>query len=127
VALQATGATAEAERLLRSVLAGLATAQRARGRSAYGHLDVALHALLGERERALDALEEVAAIGYLRYWMELKSAPQFASIRDDPRYVQALATLSAKAAAQRRIAEQEGLLSLPATMASATPRADRAP
>jgi len=105
-----SGNTEQARLLLQATAAQMASGQRARGWNAFGHLDVAVYALLGERERALAALAEVAEMGYLSQWQLLEVAPYFASIRDDPRFQRALVILGEKAAEQRERARLEGLL-----------------
>ncbi len=104
------GESAQAVRLLRAVLARMAHGHRARGSSAYGHLDVAVYALLDDTEHALTALAQVAEMGYLPGWHLLEVVPQFERIRADPRFAKALARLKAKAAQQRELARREGLL-----------------
>lgn len=110
VTLFDSGDPDQARRLLQATAARMASGQRARGWYAFGNLDVAVYALLGERERALAALAEVAEMGYLTQWQLLKLAPYFESIREDPRFKRALVMLREKAAEQRERARQEGLL-----------------
>ncbi len=95
---------------LNQALANMRNLQRNRGGSAYGMIDVRAHALLGNREAALTALEECAEIGYLSEWTELKYSPFYDTIRDDPRFTSALERFERMADAAREQAIAQGLL-----------------
>jgi TolB-like protein/tetratricopeptide (TPR) repeat protein len=86
--------------------------------SGHGFADVELHALRGEKEQALAALREHAAMG-TRYWWrwELFYNPNLDSIRDTPEFSAIVAEIEADMAAQlERVREmgRRGELVLPA-------------
>ena len=108
--LQRSGEGERAQVLLKAALETMESLERNHGSSAYGCLDVNAHALLGEQEQALSAMEECAEIEYLSGWQSFKYLPHFDSIRNDPRFSAALSRLSAAADAARKRAMSEGLL-----------------
>lgn len=108
--LQRTGEDERAESLLNVALENISQKQRNHGANAFGFLDVRIYALLGQREKALLALEECADLEYLSDWAGLKVLPHYDSIRDDPRFSAALDRLSAAAEIARQRAVSEGLL-----------------
>jgi hypothetical protein len=95
---------------LNAALKNISQKQRNHGARAFGFLDVSIYALLGQREKALLALEECADLEYLSGWAGLKFLPHYDSIRDDPRFSAALERLSAAAEIARQRAVSEGLL-----------------
>ncbi len=81
----------------------------ASGLGGYGYADVELHALRGDKERALAALREGAAKG-IRYmwWFHLLYNPNLESIRDTPEFAAIVAEIEADMAAQlARVREME--------------------
>lgn len=108
--LQKSGREQRAHQVLDALLASMEGAARNRGARAYGFADVEAYALLGETERALQALEECIELRYLSGWQGLRFKPHVDSLRGDPRFDSALARLSEIAAEERSRAESEGLL-----------------
>jgi TolB-like protein len=108
--LQRTGEEERGKSLLNAALKNISQKQRNHGARAFGFLDVSIYALLGQREKALLALEECADLEYLSGWAGLKFLPHYDSIRDDPRFSAALERLSAAAEIARQRAVSEGLL-----------------
>ena len=108
--MQRTGEDERGKSLLNAALENISQKQRNHGAQAYGFLDVSIYALLGQREKALLALEECADLEYLSGWAGLKFLPHYDSIRDDPRFSAALERLSAAAEIARQRAVSEGLL-----------------
>ena len=96
--------------LLNSALEVMLPLERNHGSDAYGYSDVRAYALLGQKEKALTALEECAELEYLSAWQGLKFLPHYDSIKDDPRFSAALSRLSAAAEVERKRAVSEGLL-----------------
>ncbi|HUF19731.1 MAG TPA: tetratricopeptide repeat protein, partial [Burkholderiales bacterium] len=107
------GDVQRAQTLLRAIAVQIEERQRARGGNAYGYEDVTLYALLGDKERALSNLEDVATTGYLTDWHALRYMPQLALLRDEPRFDEAIALLRSKAHHDREQARREGLLDAP--------------
>jgi tetratricopeptide (TPR) repeat protein len=67
----------------------------------YGYADVDLHALRGEKERALAALREGAAKGIRYMWrLQLLYNPNLKSIRDTPEFAAVIAEIEADMATQ---------------------------
>jgi TolB-like protein len=110
ILLMREGQNERATGFLNQALDNMQNLQRNRGGSAYGMNDVRAHALLGDREAALTALEECAQTGYLSQWTELKYAPFYDAIRDDPRFTAALERFERMADAAREQAIAQGLL-----------------
>jgi tetratricopeptide (TPR) repeat protein len=77
--------------------------------SGYGYADVELHALRGDKERALVALREGAAKGIPFMWrFHLLYNPNLESIRDTPEFAAIVAEIEADMAAQlARVREME--------------------
>jgi TolB-like protein len=75
----------------------------------YGYADVELHALRGDKERALAALREDAAKGIRYLWrFHLLHNPNLESIRDTPEFAAIVAGIEADMAAQlARVREME--------------------
>jgi TolB-like protein len=75
----------------------------------YGYANVELHALRGDKERALAALREGAAKGIRYMWrLQLLYNPNLESIRDTPEFAAIIAEIEADMAAQlARVREME--------------------
>jgi hypothetical protein len=75
----------------------------------YGIADVELHALRGEKEEALAALQEHANMGMRQLWRwQLLYNPNLESIRDTPEFAAIIAEIEADMAAQlARVREME--------------------
>jgi tetratricopeptide (TPR) repeat protein len=75
----------------------------------YGYADVELHALRGDKDRALAALREGAAKGIRHMWrLQLLYNPNLESIRDTPEFAEIVAEIEADMAAQlARVREME--------------------
>jgi hypothetical protein len=75
----------------------------------YGYADVELHALRGDKERALAALREGAAKGIRYMWrLQLLYNPNLDSIRDTPEFAAIVAEIEADMATQlARVREME--------------------
>ena len=105
------GEKAKAESLLSLVESELPHWSRAGGfwGWGYGYANVELHALRGDRERALAALREGAAKGIRFMWRwQLLYNPNLKSIRDTPEFAAIVAEIEADMAAQlERVREME--------------------
>ena len=110
VVLQRNGEKEQAERLLRAALKQMEGMQAAHGGWAYGFSRAGAYAVLGEHDRALDALDVAVNDGARVGWFLLPIHPAFASIRDDERFAKALAQIEADIIGQRQRAEQTGLI-----------------
>jgi TolB-like protein/Tfp pilus assembly protein PilF len=77
--------------------------------SGYGYADVELHALRGDKEKALVALREGAAKGIRYMWrLQLLYNPNLESIRDTPEFAAIVAEIEADMATQlARVREME--------------------
>jgi cytochrome c-type biogenesis protein CcmH/NrfG len=102
------GEKAKAESLLSLVESELPHWSRT-GEYGYGFANVELHALRGDRERALTALREGAAKGIRYLWrFHLLHNPNLDSIRDTPEFAAIVAEIEADMAAQlARVREME--------------------
>jgi TolB-like protein/Tfp pilus assembly protein PilF len=109
IALLRTGARAQGESLLRSVLQARID-RRVMDLYLQQWSDVVIHAALGEHEQAITALKLGIAEGYFLDIAYLDVDPLLAELRSDPRYQQILAPARAKAAAQVEAARKAGLL-----------------
>jgi TolB-like protein len=109
-ALAGSGQDQQAQRLLETALKVTEGLSRNRGMNAYGHADAKAHALLGNTDAALTALEDIAEVEYLSGWQTLSFDPAFDSIRDDLRFSAVMSQLEKLAEQKRQEAEQEGLL-----------------
>jgi len=72
--------------------------------------DVDAYALLGELDRACQAVQETVASGFFLDIAVIDTTPWLAPLRAKPCYQQALAPARAKAAAQVEAARKAGLL-----------------
>jgi TolB-like protein/Tfp pilus assembly protein PilF len=108
--MQRTGASERATELLQAAVEIISALPRNRGAHATGFLDVQAYALLGQTERALQALEECANLEYLSGWQGLGHLPHYDSLRGDPRFNAAVDRLRRAADAARERAAAEGLL-----------------
>ena len=78
-----------------------------------GLLDVELHAILGNRDAAIESLAEAVAAGYTRYHGPLRPERNFESIRDDPEFTRLMGIIQERVAtelAKVREMEQAGEL-----------------
>jgi tetratricopeptide (TPR) repeat protein len=77
--------------------------------SGYGYADMELHALRGDKDRALASLREGAAKGIRNMWrFRLLHNPNLESIRDTPEFAAMIAEIEADMAAQlERVREME--------------------
>lgn len=99
--LLATGETARGRHLLERSLAQLATRPRQSSRG-YWMNDVRIHAMLGNDEQALSALNEAVDAGWRVYWrIYLPHDPALAGVREQPEFGAILDRLEADMAAQR--------------------------
>ena len=105
-----SGKLQQAQQLLKAALALMDGKPRNRGMNAYGQNDARAHALLGNTDAALTALEEMVALEMLTSWESLRFDPAFDSLRDDLRFSAVLSQLEKLAEQKRQQAEQEGLL-----------------
>jgi len=67
---------------------------------------VSLHALRGEHDAALDALDQLVDSGWSYYWWGLEGHPEFDAIADHPRFVDAQQRLRDRARAHRTAFER---------------------
>jgi tetratricopeptide (TPR) repeat protein len=107
--LNAQGEFEKAHRLISAALDTLQDRHRNRGGEAFGFDDVALLAQQGRKEEALLALRAVADLEYLSGWQFLRFHPVYDSLREEPRFIAALADLEQAAASARQQAIEEGL------------------
>ena len=99
--LQRAGEPAAADRIID---AGLAWIERTQPEDVHGYLinisDVELLALSGQKQAALDRLQQAVDNGWLSHWPEIFNNETFNSLRDEPRFQQATAQLENEMATQ---------------------------
>ncbi len=103
-----TGEQQRADLLLNRRLQHIQTLPRL-GWHGYGIADVKIHALRGDKEKALSALREAIDDGWrLRWWYYLKHDPNLESLHDEPEYQAMVAEIEADMADQlARVREME--------------------
>ena len=115
--LDAVGERERAENLLNKALLNIRSRPRL-GYSGFGISDVEIHALLGDKEKALNAFATAVEAGWRSsWWINTEKNNNLASLRDDPRYqtiVAGIQSQTAKQLARVREWEAEGeLVSVP--------------
>jgi hypothetical protein len=71
------------------------------GEGGYGIADVQIHALRGEKQRALSALREAIDEGWrMTWWYYLRRDPNLESLHDEPKYQAMVEEIRADMAAQ---------------------------
>lgn len=111
--LHAGGEIARRDVLLAAMEARIATMHRTRGYG-YGVADVYIHALRGDRDRAIAALREATEVGWKStpfsspwiYWWQLPSDWKLANLRQDPEFIALLNELETDVLEQRQWYEQ---------------------
>jgi TolB-like protein/tetratricopeptide (TPR) repeat protein len=109
-ALLRSGATAQGRALLLGVTAELAARPISGASANFAWWDAVAFELLGERERAIVALERGVEAGAILDIWDLDADPLLAGLRADPRFAKILAPARARAAAQVAAAQAAGLL-----------------
>jgi hypothetical protein len=111
--LNANDETEQRDVLLAAVEERIATMHRIRGEG-YGILDVYVHALRGDRKRAIAALREAIDMGWRvtipfyieNSWWMLRQDWRLVSLHDDPEFIAMMDELEADVAAQRQWYEE---------------------
>ena len=110
--LHANGETKQRDVLLLAMEARIATTDRIRG-DGYGILDVYIHAMRGDRGRAIAALREAIDVGWKvtsisprMYWWQLRSDWRLESLHQDPEFIALVNELEADIAVQRQWYEE---------------------
>ncbi|MEM8496527.1 MAG: winged helix-turn-helix domain-containing protein [Pseudomonadota bacterium] len=98
--LRDAGQTERANALVDAGLVAAETYSTVFAERAYTHQFLALS---GQRERALQLLQQQAEKGALEFWWALPQFPALSSLRNDPRFKATLAEMSDHAANQRRL------------------------
>jgi len=109
-ALRRGGAEPQGRALLLAVTTELAERPVSASASNFAWWDVLAFEFLGERERALAALERGVKAGVMLDVWNLDADPLLAELRKDPRYAQIIAPARARVAAQIAAAQAAGLL-----------------
>jgi len=102
--LKQVGQTQEAEQLLRRYLAFLEGDERLDKRVGLGWSKFIAHALLGERQAALDELGRIADTPYHHRWYDLKTYsfdPDYAAVVGEPRFVAIFSRIRSRADSMR--------------------------
>jgi TolB-like protein len=97
-------ANGEAERrdvLLLALEERITTMHRTRG-IGYGILDVYIHAMRGDRDRAIDGLREAIDVGWRDSWWTLRQDWKLRNLRQDPEFIAMMDELEADIAQQRQ-------------------------
>jgi TolB-like protein len=112
--LRRVGEEAEASKLADLTFPVLTEAPiKAGSTNGRGLLEVELYAILGERDKAIDALIEVVNSGWFTYQSPLNPAPNLSSIADDPEYLRLMGVIQQRVDAELlkvRDMEQNGQL-----------------
>jgi len=111
--LNANGETGQRDVLLAAAEERIATMHRIRGEG-YGILDVYIHAIRGDQDRALNALREAIDMGWrvtmpvyiVNSWWMLRQDWKLASLHDDPEFIEMMDELEADVAVQRQWFEE---------------------
>jgi tetratricopeptide (TPR) repeat protein len=111
--LHANGETQKRDILFNAIEKQIATMHRTRGRG-FGILDVYIHAMRGDRDKAITALRDAIDVGwrgrytdpYLGCWWMLRQDWKLASLHQDPEFIAMVDELEADIAAQRRWYEE---------------------
>ena len=107
--LHANGERKQRDALLLAMEKRIATMHRVRGRG-YGILDVYIHAIRGDHDKAIAALREAIDMGWrasLRVnWFTLRQDWLLGSLREDPEFVATVDELEADINAQRQWFEE---------------------
>jgi AcrR family transcriptional regulator len=110
--LNATGEIQQRDELLSALEEQIATLHRTRG-IGYGILDVYIHAIRGDRDRAIAALRDAIEIGWRISWSHLDSSWwllqddwRLADLQQDPEFIAMVNELEADIDAQRQWFEE---------------------
>mgnify|MGYP001822629335 FL=1 len=98
-ALWHAGDRQRANVVLDNALATMATLPRVRG-DGYGEMDVAIHVLRGDRERAIEALGEAIDAKWRDNWWRFRY-PFYDAMNEEPEWRALIAELEADAVSQR--------------------------
>ena len=109
-ALLRSGATAQGTTLLHGLVYERSQRPITASMADFAWWDVVTFELLGERERAIAALEQGVAAGVILDLWNLDAEPLLAELRADPRFGKIIAPARARAAAQVAEAQAAGLL-----------------
>ena len=110
--LHANGETQRRDVLLLAMEERIATMHRTRG-VGYGTLDVYIHAMRGNRDRAIAGLREAIDVGWrvsnfpmLVFWWQLRKDWKLERLRQDPEFIALLNELEADILEQRQWYEE---------------------
>ena len=72
----------------------------------YGTVDVYIHAMRGDRDRAIAGLREAIDVGWRDFWWRLRQDWKLESLRQDPEFIALLNELEADILEQRQWYEE---------------------
>ena len=99
--LNANGEIKRRDIVLLAMEQQIATMHRTRG-AGYGVTDLYIHAMRGDRDRAIAALREAIDVGWRKFWWELPRDWKLGSLRQDPEFIALLNELEADILEQRQ-------------------------
>lgn len=105
VALSRVGEEVQANALYRALLASYEEMPR-RGFNGFWYYDVALHALMGNREAALESLKSGIDEGMFESWQYLYFIPELAALMKEPEFDAQMARIRAHMAEQLALARE---------------------
>ena len=103
--LHANGETERRDILLLAMEERIATMHRTRGYG-YGTSDVYVHAMRGDRDRAIAGLREAIDTGWRSSWWRLRNDRKLGSLHQDPEFIALLTELEADILKQRQWYEE---------------------
>jgi TolB-like protein/Flp pilus assembly protein TadD len=98
--LQVNDQQERANELFEHVLAATRSRHRTRGLG-YGTLDVFIHTVRGDKQKAISALREAVDMGWREDWHHLLYLPFYESMRAEPEWIELINELEADIARQR--------------------------
>ena len=103
--LHANRETGLRDHLFKAMEDRMATMHRTRG-TGYRVTDLYIHAMRGDRDRAITALREAIDVGWREYWWTLRSDWKLESLHKDPKFILLLNELEADILKQRQWYEE---------------------
>jgi len=103
--LHANGEIERRDILLLAIEEKIATVHRTRGYG-YGTLDITIHAMRGDRDRAIAGLREAIDTGWREYWWMLRDDWKLESLHQDPEFIAMMNELQADILEQRQWYEE---------------------